>query len=319
MNCGSVEKNLALFLYGELSFDEEESVHAHLDECEACRKALAAEKALHAAADRQELEPSPALLRQCRENLRIRVAEEAAYAGLRAEPRRPASFFSLFDGLAAMFAIPVARWAMPLGGLALLAAGFFSARLTSPVMSPQVARLASEPMSARVRYVEPDNQGRVQIVVDETRQRVLSGSIDDAQIRRLLLAAAKDPADGLRVETVGILNQRSAEADFRHALVHALQHDSNDGVRLKALSGLKMYAHEPDVRTVLAEVLLRDGNPGIRGQAIDLLTQPRAAGAASDPKLAGVLQDILRQASDGYVRLRCERALEEMKASRETY
>ena len=45
MTCEEARKNLPLFLYGELSFDEEELVEVHMDECAACREALAREKA----------------------------------------------------------------------------------------------------------------------------------------------------------------------------------------------------------------------------------------------------------------------------------
>ncbi len=58
MTCEEARKNLPLFLYGELSFDEEELVEVHIDECAACRKALAREKAMFAALDGVELVPS---------------------------------------------------------------------------------------------------------------------------------------------------------------------------------------------------------------------------------------------------------------------
>ena len=41
-----------MLLYGELSFDEEETVDAHLEGCAECRAALERERALHAAFDR---------------------------------------------------------------------------------------------------------------------------------------------------------------------------------------------------------------------------------------------------------------------------
>ena len=37
MTCEETRKNLPLFLYGELSFDEEELLEGHMDECAACR------------------------------------------------------------------------------------------------------------------------------------------------------------------------------------------------------------------------------------------------------------------------------------------
>ena len=133
-------------------------------------------------------------------------------------------------------------------------------------------------MTSRVRYVEPVSPGRVQIVLDETRQRVLSGSVDDEAIQRLLLTAAKDPSDaGLRVESVDLLKNNSQSAEIRKALVYSLQHDPNAGVRLKALDGLKQFAEDPDTRQALTQVLLKDDNPGVRTQVIDLLVQQRSS------------------------------------------
>jgi hypothetical protein len=110
-------------------------------------------------------------------------------------------------------------------------------------------------------------------VLDETRQRVVTGRMDDQKIRVLLLVGrAGSSRSRLRAETVGILNTGAQAADVRDALIQALRHDQNAGVRLKALEGLKTYAQEREVRAALADVLLRDTNPGVRTQAIDLLT-----------------------------------------------
>jgi hypothetical protein len=119
----------------------------------------------------------------------------------------------------------------------------------------------SDPGSSRVRYVEPGSDGKIQIVLDETRQRVVTGRMDDQKIRVLLLSAAQDPADpGLRRDR-GHPQHRAQAADVRDALIQALRHDQNAGVRLKALEGLKTYAQEREVRAALADVLLRDTNP----------------------------------------------------------
>ena len=317
MNCQMVEASLGLFLYGELTFDEEEAVHAHLAGCTACQAALAREQALHGALDGMVVEPSASLLRECRENLRIRLAQEAVLAP--AAPQRP-WLAALAESFVALASVPAARWAIPLGASAMLAMGFFAARLMDASAGGAVFA-GGQPLASRVRYVEPDQNGRVQIVVDEIRQRVVSGRLEDDGIRRLLLAAVKDPANpGLRAETIGILNQRAQESEFRDALVHAVKFDTNAGVRLRALAGLKLFAQDQEVRAALAEVLLRDANPGIRTQAIDLLVDGRkSAAGAADPELAGVLQQLLRQEGNTYVRRQCERALQDMKASLETY
>jgi hypothetical protein len=162
--------------------------------------------------------------------------------------------------------------------------------------------------------VEPVGSGKVQIVVDETRQRVLSGNLDDQSIQRLLLTAAKDPSDaGLRVESVDLLKSRPQSAEVRKALLYAVRHDSNAGVRLKALDGLKEFADDPETRQTLTQVLLKDDNPGVRTQVIDLLIQHHPA------SMVGVLQELMGKEDNGYIRMRCQRALHDMNASVESY
>jgi len=197
----------------------------------------------------------------------------------------------------------------------MLAIGFFGARMT-PASFPGSFRSAGlvEPASSRVRYVEPVGSGRVQIVVDETTQRTLSGNLDDQSIQRLLLTAAKDPSDaGLRVESVNLLKSQPQSAAVRSALLYAVQHDSNAGVRLKALDGLKDFADDPETRQTLTQVLLKDDCPGVRTQVIDLLIQHHA------DSMVGVLQEVMGKEQNGYIRMRCQRALHDMNASAETY
>ena len=70
MSCDSVTRALSLFLYGELSFEEEEAVHQHLEGCGDCRQALARERALHNALDEVAVNPPADLLAECRGDLR---------------------------------------------------------------------------------------------------------------------------------------------------------------------------------------------------------------------------------------------------------
>jgi hypothetical protein len=306
-DCQWSRDRFALLLYGELNFDDEERVEAHLDACADCRAALLREKALHAAFDTVEIAPSPSLLRECREDLRLRLIEEPA-------PRAAGWWERTVDALTLR---PSAGMLRPVGALTLIALGFFGARLLPYADLSGQFNASSLTPDARVRYVEPQNGGRVQIVVDETRQRIISGKLDDAPIRGLLLAAAKDPSDpGLRAETLGILNARAQSADVRGALIFAMEHDKNAGVREKAINGLTPFTADPEVRNALTYVLLSDSNPGLRTEAIDLLTR----GPQVDRQLIGTLQELmLRGEQLGYVRERCRRVLQAVNASAETY
>ena len=306
MKCEDAKKWLPLFLYGELSFEEEERIELHLDECDACRGQLAQEKAFHRALDAAEVLPSSEFHARCRQELRRTLAH--------AEPAS-AGFWSRIRETMAIRFHPAPVVVQPLGALALLALGFFGARVLpqGPANRMDVAGIL-EPVTSRVRYVEPMAANKVQIVVDETRQRTLSGKLDDQSIQRLLLVAAKDPSDaGLRVESVDLLKNRSESAEVRRALLFALQHDSNPGVRLKALDGLKGSAADPETRKVLTQVMLSDKNPGVRTQVIDLLIQHK------NDNLVGTLQELMRKEDNGYVRMRCQRALHDMNASVETF
>jgi HEAT repeats/Putative zinc-finger len=300
MNCESVQESADLYLYGELAGQEEEHIEQHLHGCAACRSALDRQKALHRSFDNLRMAPPANLLVECRQDLfRIKPAEK--------RPSPWMAFFSMWRPLAV---------AQPLGALALVALGFFSARLTTRDgnLTANLASMGGEPISSTIRSVQPDASGHVQIALDETRRRMVTGSLSDGNIERLMLAAARDAGnDGLRVESMEILKGHATSADVRDALLTALRNDPNPGVRFKALEGLKGMASQPEVRKTLGYVLQNDQNPGVRIQAIDLLTQRQ------DAALVGMLQQLVGKESNGYVRQRCERALEEMNASVGTF
>lgn len=303
MNCEATLRHLPFYVYGELEFDEEERVAQHLETCASCRTELKSMELMHGALGCSELEPDAQLLTDNRRALRLQVAQlaEAGVGGSRA-----ARWFNVAS-------LGWRRLIQPAGALALIAAGFFGGRML-PGESVEPSR-AFQPIASRVRYIEPNNNsGQVQIVLEETRERVLSGDMNEEPIRRLLLAAARDSDDpGVRVETMDLLKSHSQSADVRRALLHALQHDPNAGVRLKALDGLRDFADEQETREVLSVVLLSDQNPGVRTQAIDLLTQRR------EPKMVGVLQELMTREDNNYVRLKCQKALSDMNASVETF
>jgi hypothetical protein len=327
-HCDDVRDRLALLLYGELSFDEEERTEQHIDGCAECRAALAQQKAVHAAIDSVEVTASPALLTRCREEFFDTLhAQEPA-------PVRPAvdapeageswwsQFLSSFEGKWNL------NWMRPAGAVALLAIGFMAARLTpigwlngtngdANFSAMDLAHLGAD----QIRNVQADPSGRVNIVINQNTQRTVSGNLQDAQIRNLLVAAAKQSADpGLRAETVTILVSGAESADVRDALVFALENDRNNVVRWRAMEGLKAYTHDPSVQSALAQVLLQDMNPGMRTQAIDLLTPE--TGPAINRQVIGILQQMVSRESDAddtYVRERAQRMLEAVKASDGVY
>jgi hypothetical protein len=303
MNCEAAKEHLVLSVYGELDPETEDALALHVDACPECQAERARLEQFHTLLDDSEAEVPADLLLRCRHELSARIEAE------RARPVWREFFVRWF--------IQTPLWLRPLGALAMLAVGFGLARLV-PADSPMLARVGvvpdQAPTVAKIRMVDGGDAGRVRVLYDEVRQREVSGDIDDARIRRLLLAAAADPADpGLRVESIDLLSRRGSDDEIRRTMLDALRRDTNSGVRLRAIEALRPFADQPETRQALAHVLLTDSNPGVRTQAIDLLVQ----GDASD--VTGVLQELIRSEENGYVRSRSQRALRAMKASMGTF
>ncbi|MBM3725200.1 MAG: hypothetical protein FJW40_07220 [Acidobacteria bacterium] len=306
MNCEEARTQLSLYLLSELDFSREELLEQHLDGCPACREELAREKALNALLQTEDarLEVPAGLLSRCRADFAAQLAPGAPEAGN--------AFVRWWNRLGDIV-IPPAALFKAAGVAALVAAGFFAGRSQQRFSEPPGWT------AARVKSVEAAGDGQIRVVLDETRQREVSGAPEEEQIQRLLLAAVKDPTDpGLRVESVQMLRGRSESSEVRQALIHALENDENDGVRLKAIEGLNRFARELDTRRALTRVLLRDANPGIRTQAVDLLMQNMAP-AGLEQETVGAMQEVLLREENGYIRLRCQKALAEMKASPGTF
>ncbi|MBC7927180.1 MAG: HEAT repeat domain-containing protein [Bryobacteraceae bacterium] len=308
MNCELVVKQLPLMLYGELSFDEEETLQQHLENCASCRSGLEKTRQLHRILDASEQEFPLESLTAARRKLRVSLA-----AIRESEAERGAGQFR-----ASWLAQSLARWnglwkpALVFGAMTVA----FVAGRQMPANTPSgfLPNGPAGPVASRVRFVQPEESGRVQIVVEEVRQKVLEGGLHDDAIRSLLVSATREAHDpGVRVETMDLLKTQSASTEVRRALLSALQHDPNPGVRLKALEGLRVSASDTESRRVLAQVLLTDENPGVRTQAIDLLTQQRG------PEMVGVLQELVSREGNDYVRLKCQKVLREMNASVETF
>jgi hypothetical protein len=306
MKCDEIVRQIPLYCYGEVSSEIEERVESHLAECPACSAELARHRAFLELLDNREEPFDASLLTSCRVNLRNALSEDP-------KPRRQGWPESWIDALRGFSQIHI-PFRIPVGALALVAIGFFAARIT-PMKFGGVAAGLAEPMFSSVRSVEqPDPSGKVQISVDEVRRHVVSGTLQDPRIQELLLAAVREESNpGVRVESIGMLRNSTDSDQVRQALIDALTHDPNAGVRLKALEGLKSWAGDPAVRSTLANVLLKDDNPGVRVQAIDLLT------AHHDDSIVGVLQNVVQKEDNSYVRSQCSKLLEEMKASVGTY
>ncbi len=307
MNCAEVIREIPLYSYGEVSSDLEERIESHLSDCAACREELARQRLFLERLDEREEVADMALLTACRADLRRQLAGEET-------KRSGNSWFgwNWADSLRGFSRLHIPL-RIPVGAMALVALGWFGARYTPEKFGGIRAGLTG-PMFSTVQSVEPAAPGKVRIAVDEVQRRVVDGNMEDPQIQEMLMNALREESNpGVRVESIGVLQNSADSEQVRQALIDAVSHDPNAGVRLKALEGLKPYAGDAAVRKTLANVLLKDDNAGVRVQAIDLLTTQH------DDSIVGVLQDVMQKEDDGYIRTRCRDLLEAMKASVGTY
>jgi len=311
MTCESVLRAIPLYFYGELSPVEEDRVEEHLHTCAACSAEMERQRALASALDRNQVEVPVSLLDDCRADLMAAIQGGAP----RALPGRGASPWKLFLDAMAHSLSGLGKFQQPAALAAALALGFVAARFTGTgTGNIKVASLVPpDEIVHTIRSIQPEASGQVQIAFDETQRHTVSGRMDDENIQRLLLAAAREENPAVRVESVDLLKNQPSSSEVRTALLNVVAHDPNLGVRLKALEGLKPLAGDPDVRKVLAQVLLADDNPAIRMQVVDLLVEHR------DDNIVGVLQDLMQKEDNSYVRLKSEKALKAMNASVGTF
>lgn len=306
MNMDEVREKLTLLLYDELSFDEEEALHYRLQESEDLRAELERLREMHLHLEAHRLEPPLGLLAESRALLFRRLALPAAGDGAVA-PNRVGQFFAF---LGSGFS-----W-KPVAAFALIALSFVAGRWTmQSAFSGLMAPSDEVPPISRVREVRTNPNGTVEIQLEEVSQRMISGSLNDRDVRDALLVAARETSDpGVRVGTLDLLKSQTGRDDVRKVLLYALLNDTNAGVRLKALEGLTSFPIDLDTRESLRKVLLTDANPGVRIQAIELLTKGNEG-----PEVIGVLQQLMQREDNSYVRQKCQNALRDLNATTGTF
>jgi hypothetical protein len=314
MTCPDATREIPNYCYGEISSETEEALESHLAGCSACQKELARHRKFLELLDERDAMVDAGLLVECRNNLsravRQQIAVESSHtAGWRGW-HRAGEYLRDLSRVHIPFRIPV-------GAMALMALGFFGARYT-PEKFGGVREALAEPMFSSVRSVEPNASGQVQIAVDQTRRRLVSGTLQDPSIQDLLVSGVTDGSNPtVRLRSIQILHEApSNNADseqLRLALLGALDHDPSAAVRLKALDGLKQFATDAAVRRALANTLRKDDDPNVRVQAIDLLAKHH------DDSIVGVLQGLVQREDNPYVRGQMTNLLEQFNASPGTY
>lgn len=294
MNCNESHEKVVLAAYGELPDDEAHALALHLTGCAECREEqeqLLALKTLSAAYPVPELDPN--LVARSRTRL-----EEALDA---IPPKR--WYDRVGDWMTrtatGLQAAPVAAGLLLVAGAGLGSLGGyeFAARHMTAAQNPTdyTFRTASTdgpklgPVSpgevASVSGIEREpNSNLVQVTFNQVQPRKISGSLDDPQIRQLLMMASQNGSNpAVRDNSVELLADECRTGHgcgdaglqgtgIREALMVALRYDRSAVVRAKALEGLQPYvAEDMQVRDAVLETLLNDPDAKVRSTAISML------------------------------------------------
>jgi hypothetical protein len=129
--------------------------------------------------------------------------------------------------------------------------------------------------------------GTLQLQVRTEQPLVVSGNVDDADVRRVLtyvVANGERFDPGVRLDCLAALKARTDDEQVRNALLAAVRKDTNPAVRMKALENLRDAVDDETVRNTLLEALQRDANPGVRVEAVNLLVRSLIGEAADLPR-----------------------------------
>jgi hypothetical protein len=306
MKCEKAQQNIVLVTYGELPDEQMASLEEHLAGCKACSRELQALLAMHEAlALNPVADPSPNLLASARMRLDEAldtIPPRGFIARLRSD---------LFGWLGHMQGAPALM-------TLLIGVGFLAGNFTNRYMVAHQPRLPSPVVLSNTTngtianvsgIVQTPNSAIVQVTYNRVVPETVQGSLDDPQIRQLLLIGTKAEAtNGVRMDSVALLANEcraghqcvggSDGSGIRSALLVSLRYDKSPAVRMNALDGLQPYVVEDQrVRDAVLEALMHDSSPEVRTRAISLL-QP----VESDSSVRKVMRTVSTTDENPYIR-----------------
>ena len=332
LNCSNYEDHAILYAAGELTREDSAAVEAHAQNCANCAAILSREIGLRQtlAARVQPadtLDRSDLLLARCRSEL-FETLDDAA-----AQPKRSWTSLAPWRWLDAFRQTVVFRpgWSaaalLLVGALAGTAARELYRQVALPVGNPVITVSAPAPITEQeletigrdgIR-LEPQNGSlapKVELQVRSPQPRVVQGTSDDAEIRRVLayvIGHGGQFDDSLRLQSIDALRPAADDPQVREAMSEALRHDPNPAVRLRAIEALRDAGSAADVQSAILGALSDDDNSGVRIQALNSLLERMRSREFSrvplDNRALGILRDRMNNDSNSYIRSRSADAL----------
>jgi hypothetical protein len=333
LHCSNFEDRAILYAAGELIEEHCAAVETHAQQCVDCaavlsreislRKALAARVQPADTLDRSEL-----LLARCRSELFEALDDAAAPVRAWSALVNPWRWVGAFHHVFVFHPGWTAAALLLVGALAGTAAREWYRQIALPAPgNPVITVSAPAPITEQeletidrngIR-LEPQSGSpapKVELQVRSPQPRVVQGTPDNAEIRRVLayvIGHGGQFDDSVRIDSIDALRPEADDPQVRAAMSEVLRHDPNPAVRLRAIEALRGVGSAPDVQSAILGALSNDDNSGVRIQALNtLLERMRSHEFSSVPldnRALGILRDRMRNDSNGYIRSRSANAL----------
>ena len=334
LNCANFEDRAILYAVGELLGTDAAAVEAHAQGCPNCAIVLSREislrKILAARVQPADtLDGSELLLARGRSELfealdDVAAPPKRAWLGLLTPWRWVGAFRHAF-----VFRPGWSAAALLLAGaLAGTAAREWYRQIVLPVPgNPVVTVSAPAPITeqeletigrdgVRLQAQTGSPAPQVELQVRSPRSRVIQGTPDDAEIRRVLayvIGHGGQFDDSVRLQSIDALRPAADDPQVREAMSTALRHDPNPAVRLRAIEALRGANSAPDVQSAILGALSDDDNSAVRIQALNTLMERMRSREFSsvplDNRAVSVLRDRMHNDSNSYIRSRSADAL----------
>ncbi len=302
MKCAEIHENIVLAAYGELSDDKAHLLANHLSGCAHCREEQQQVLALKTlAAAHVMLEPDANLVARSRTRLEEsldaippkrwydRVAEwmTRTATGLQAAPAAAVLLLVAGAGLGSLGGYEYA--ARHVANIAGNGNGVTPVTTETATSAQNAANSASTPsapgeLATVSGVVRRPNSNLVEVTYNEVKPRQVEGTLENPQIRQLLMLASQNGTSSeVRDSSVSLLATECRTGHgcrggdlqstaIRDALIVSLLYDRSATVRQKALEGLQPFVSEDmQVRNAVLETLLNDPDARLRSAAIGML------------------------------------------------
>jgi hypothetical protein len=316
--CANIAPILVFYACDEVSENERKLIDEHLAACASCAEQLAGERALWEAMNaanppERELKSADTLLSQCRSQLAETLDDLSAtpvrehwqpfgwvrrWMALR--PAWSGAMLVFFGVLLGAEVMPWLQSGLPGNSNGRAVNVLASQKLSDDQLSKMAVagiNLAPWPNAA---------PGTVQLQLRAEQPMVLSGNVDDSNMRRVLTYVVENGERfdaGVRLDCLDALKAQARDAQVRKALLLAARRDQNPAVRMKALEALKGSAADDAVREAMLDALAHDANPGVRVEVVNMLVhslehESQSSNVVSYPKIAGAPEDLDDQSDD---------------------